>query len=75
MEIYNTAHKNKAGNETSDQQAYEYAAQYGLPGTSGSDYHNIEWEFPWGGMEFEQELSTIFDLIEAIKEESGTLFK
>ena len=66
VEVYN------ASNEPEENvQALEYAAQHHLPGTSGSDMHNVNKIHCLGGTAFEEKLETVQDYVSRIKNGEG----
>lgn len=66
VEVINASHLDPSFNE----KAKEYAKKHGLLQLSGSDSHHADCIFG-GGMAFERELYTIFDFIEAVKDQKG----
>lgn len=64
IEVCNASHSNPRF----DEQALELAKKYSLYRTSGSDTHDIDCMYG-GGMEFDHELRSIGDFIQAVKEQ------
>ena len=65
VEVINTSHVDSRFNKL----ALEYANKYALPNLSGSDAHTTKQEI-WGGVEFDYELNSIEDFINAVKTKS-----
>lgn len=68
VEIINAQHSNPGGNRPHpeyDRKAREYAAKNGLPGTAGSDMHNVN--LLGGGVAFREKLMSAQDYICRIK--------
>jgi predicted metal-dependent phosphoesterase TrpH len=68
IEVINASHPDKSWNR----KALDYAVKHHFPQTSGSDAHSVRDRF-FGGMEFDTLLSSIEDLIAAIKSGKGRL--
>lgn len=66
VEVYNAAN---AAEE--NVQALEYAAQHNLPGTSGSDMHNVDNMHCLGGTAFEKRLESVQDYVALVKSGKG----
>lgn len=64
IEVRNASHSDSRF----DEQALELAKKYSLYQTAGSDTHDIDCMYG-GGMEFDRELVSIEDFIEAVKEQ------
>ena len=66
VEVYNAANAPSENDE-----ALEYAALHRLPGTSGSDMHNVNNLHCLGGVAFEEKLETVQDYVSRIKSGEG----
>jgi hypothetical protein len=64
VEVVNASHRNA----DFDLKALAFAREHSLPQTSGSDSHHVHMLYG-GGMEFDCELNTIEEFIQAVKEE------
>ena len=72
VEVYNTSHDGKGGAlGVENKKALEYAKQYRLPRTSGSDIHSVD--LTGGGMAFAYPLKSARDFIEAVQRKEGYL--
>lgn len=69
VEVVNAA--NNLLNPVFNERAYDYALQYDLPMTSGSDVHHIP--AMNGGMEFDTRLNSIYDYISSVDNRKGRL--
>jgi len=68
IEVRNASHTNPRY----DEQALELANKFSLCQTGGSDAHSAD-RLPGGGMEFDHELLTIEDFIQAVKKGTGRI--
>lgn len=66
VEVYNAANKPEE-----NEKAIEYAKLHNLPGTSGSDMHDITNMHCLGGVAFEKPLESVQDYITRIKTNTG----
>jgi len=66
VEVYNAANAPEE-----NEQALEYAALHHLPGTSGSDMHNVNDLYCLGGTAFEKKLESVQDFVAQIKSGKG----
>lgn len=66
VEIYNASNK-----PSENDKAIEYASSHNLPGTSGSDMHNVNNIHYLGGVAFENKLKSAQDYVMMIKSHKG----
>lgn len=73
VEVYNASHfgrvPEESGRSTYDRKAWEYAANYNLPCTGGSDIHSTNLVF--GGMAFTRKLTDVKDYMQAVLKREG----